>query len=94
MNAHIAVPEENPFYNKIWKHLTKRDMVESDLKINHIILAFKVPRPHSHEYGGVIDLLGQIGYKVNDFIIESKLKFEIGLIKTTIIKDGIKDWYV
>ena len=69
-------------------------MKDSDIKINYKVLAFKVPKSQAHEYGGVIDLLGQIGYPVRDIFLETKLKFEVGLIKTTIIKDGAKDWYV
>ena len=48
MNMHIAVPEPNPFYGQIWKHLTKRDMMDSDLKIPYTVLAFQVSNEHSH----------------------------------------------
>lgn len=75
MNSHIAVPDNNPFYSQIWQHLIKRDMVDSDIKINYKILAFKVPNDKSHDYGGVADILKQIGYEVKDITIESKLRF-------------------
>ena len=48
MNSHIAVPEDNPFYEQIWKHLTKRDMKDSDIKINYKVVAFKAPREYIH----------------------------------------------
>ena len=69
MNSHIAVPEDNPFYDQIWKHLIKRDMQDTDIKISYKVLAFKVPREYAHEYGVVVDLLAQIGYPVIDVFI-------------------------
>ena len=39
-------------------------------------------------------MLAQIGYTPKDILLQRKLDFELGIIKTKLIKDGTKDWYV
>lgn len=43
MNAHTKITDHPVLRGEIYKHLTPKNIQDSSLKFNHIVLAFKIP---------------------------------------------------